>query len=271
MTSEDESSEDIKTLTPKDYDVWMPLVQFNTPAKVKLVQGEMCSICLDNLLNSTPVRKIKLCKHLFHDECLTDWLKVNETCPNCKENLAKGAMQEKQRKIRRMKNQNKRSLKKINNTLEGSNSNINNPNNAIAPVPAPEPQAQQGNRIIVSPPQIRGIGPARPQPVPMSQQMQVSPIPLLPAPQTQTRNPEINSSRDNSPDSNQLSVQRRFDSSGEDIEANSIFFGNATISRSNIQTERSDIEEVEEGKENDIMNEDLNNEDEEDKDEIYQP
>ena len=45
-TSEDDS-EDVKTLTAKDYDVWMPLVLFNTPEKVKIVQGEMCSICLD--------------------------------------------------------------------------------------------------------------------------------------------------------------------------------------------------------------------------------
>ena len=131
-TSE-EDSEDEKTLTAKDYDVWMPLVVFNTPEKVKIVQDELCSICLDHLLNNTPVRKIKLCKHLFHDECLTDWLKVNETCPNCKENLAKGAMQDKQRKLRKMRNLNKRSLKKIDNTLASSNKSIHKDSNLPAP------------------------------------------------------------------------------------------------------------------------------------------
>ena len=52
----------------------------------------MCSICLDKILNGQKVRKIKFCPHYFHSECIQDWVKVNETCPNCKLELSKKNM-----------------------------------------------------------------------------------------------------------------------------------------------------------------------------------
>lgn len=38
-----------------------------------------CSICLENVTN-VPLK----CGHAFHDECVLEWFKINNTCPNCR-------------------------------------------------------------------------------------------------------------------------------------------------------------------------------------------
>ena len=43
-----------------------------------------CSICLDAINSEKPVRTVVMCKHAFHSECLLDWIKLKEFCPNCK-------------------------------------------------------------------------------------------------------------------------------------------------------------------------------------------
>ena len=45
-----------------------------------------CSICLDDIKNyKEHTGMIKGCFHLFHFECLWDWLAVTEKCPLCRE------------------------------------------------------------------------------------------------------------------------------------------------------------------------------------------
>ena len=40
---------------------------------------QTCSICIE------PVKNIPLiCGHAFHDECVLEWFKNNNTCPNCR-------------------------------------------------------------------------------------------------------------------------------------------------------------------------------------------
>ena len=45
---------------------------------------EHCTICLDVL----PLQDISLvvldCEHVFHKACITKWLRVKATCPNCR-------------------------------------------------------------------------------------------------------------------------------------------------------------------------------------------
>lgn len=45
-----------------------------------------CSICLSEMkINEKLV--ILSCKHYFHKECITEWLKKSRTCPECRINL----------------------------------------------------------------------------------------------------------------------------------------------------------------------------------------
>ena len=42
-----------------------------------------CVICLETFANGDKVT-ILACAHLFHKDCIVDWLKVNDLCPICK-------------------------------------------------------------------------------------------------------------------------------------------------------------------------------------------
>ena len=46
--------------------------------------NEECSICLD--INNKIWIKTK-CNHTYHQECFTDWIKINKSCPICREQL----------------------------------------------------------------------------------------------------------------------------------------------------------------------------------------
>lgn len=45
-----------------------------------------CSICL-NTLNDVVVSRPKNCQHVFHKQCLNNWIQVNPTCPCCRQHL----------------------------------------------------------------------------------------------------------------------------------------------------------------------------------------
>ena len=42
-----------------------------------------CTICLSN---DSDIEWVKLnCNHMFHRECISEWLSINNTCPICRE------------------------------------------------------------------------------------------------------------------------------------------------------------------------------------------
>lgn len=44
---------------------------------------ETCAICLDKYDLTTRVAILENCKHMFHDQCITDWFKRSHHCPMC--------------------------------------------------------------------------------------------------------------------------------------------------------------------------------------------
>lgn len=46
-------------------------------------QGSECSICLDEFSLGDPALRI-FCGHLFHEDCVKDWLKKSNECPVCR-------------------------------------------------------------------------------------------------------------------------------------------------------------------------------------------
>lgn len=46
-----------------------------------------CSICCENLKNEEHIIKMFVCGHLFHNNCLEQWLYRKPLCPNCKRNV----------------------------------------------------------------------------------------------------------------------------------------------------------------------------------------
>ncbi|KAL5541291.1 hypothetical protein UlMin_042513 [Ulmus minor] len=43
-----------------------------------------CSICLSEYIAKEALRTIPDCGHYFHDDCIVEWLKLNATCPLCR-------------------------------------------------------------------------------------------------------------------------------------------------------------------------------------------
>lgn len=74
------------TLDSKDYDYIFPITTYSQENAKGKINDECCSVCLCDLSEGT-LRKIILCGHVFHDECLMNWTKMNESCPNCKQKL----------------------------------------------------------------------------------------------------------------------------------------------------------------------------------------
>jgi len=51
---------------------------------------ETCPICLDTFKPNTSIQHGRRCQHLFHTECLTEWLKDESKecfCPICRQHV----------------------------------------------------------------------------------------------------------------------------------------------------------------------------------------
>jgi len=44
---------------------------------------ESCAICLEKYELASSVAILENCKHMFHDQCITDWFKRSYNCPLC--------------------------------------------------------------------------------------------------------------------------------------------------------------------------------------------
>ena len=46
-----------------------------------------CAICLEEFQRNDIIKEFYKCKHIFHKECLKNWLKRSNECPLCKHDL----------------------------------------------------------------------------------------------------------------------------------------------------------------------------------------
>ena len=60
------------------------ITQFNN---ILYKENDGCVICLDNFKTDEKIIKLP-CNHIYHPECIQDWLKNNITCPLCRNELS---------------------------------------------------------------------------------------------------------------------------------------------------------------------------------------
>jgi len=53
-----------------------------TPSNLTL--NPSCAICLENFDSSSEVKQLPICHHVFHTNCLTEWLLRHGNCPMCR-------------------------------------------------------------------------------------------------------------------------------------------------------------------------------------------
>ena len=46
-----------------------------------------CAICLEEFQRNDIIKEFYKCKHIFHKDCLKNWLKRANLCPLCKHDL----------------------------------------------------------------------------------------------------------------------------------------------------------------------------------------
>ncbi|CAH8391789.1 unnamed protein product [Eruca vesicaria subsp. sativa] len=47
---------------------------------------EECTICMDIISEGQDMNSLQ-CGHIYHHECITNWVKINESCPLCRETI----------------------------------------------------------------------------------------------------------------------------------------------------------------------------------------
>ncbi|CAD8108646.1 unnamed protein product [Paramecium primaurelia] len=63
--------------------------------KFKMENEFVCSICDMNLLKNEMVMKLN-CSHIFHSECLKPWIRIKNSCPNCRQQILSQFIQQNQ-------------------------------------------------------------------------------------------------------------------------------------------------------------------------------
>lgn len=68
----------------------LPLVVIdNEHIRTYLSDNGTCPICLNDMLLGEEARLLQ-CKHIFHKQCVDEWLRVNASCPTCRYRVLDG-------------------------------------------------------------------------------------------------------------------------------------------------------------------------------------
>lgn len=67
---------------------YLPKIQFKNILKQYpgLASIDECLICLDKIVESDFIR-MTYCTHIFHYNCIDNWLEKNKVCPACRSDL----------------------------------------------------------------------------------------------------------------------------------------------------------------------------------------
>lgn len=47
-------------------------------------EKEMCCVCIEPMTKGQDIVTLNNCSHAFHKDCITPWIKLNNTCPLCR-------------------------------------------------------------------------------------------------------------------------------------------------------------------------------------------
>ncbi|KNA13014.1 hypothetical protein SOVF_120620 [Spinacia oleracea] len=59
----------------------LQVIQFDEEQRAR---DSLCCVCLGEFVLKEELRRLPLCKHVFHGDCIRLWLRTNATCPLCR-------------------------------------------------------------------------------------------------------------------------------------------------------------------------------------------
>ncbi|XP_004142260.1 RING-H2 finger protein ATL16 [Cucumis sativus] len=66
----------------------IPLINYKKPINETTTTGGECAVCLTEFQTEEQLRKIPICSHLFHIDCIDIWLQNNSNCPLCRTSIS---------------------------------------------------------------------------------------------------------------------------------------------------------------------------------------
>ncbi|KAL4499033.1 hypothetical protein ABPG72_016935 [Tetrahymena utriculariae] len=76
----------LQKLTIEQLNEYMPIQSFDKNM-MKAPSSELCSVCLEEFVFNKDLVRVTICQHVFHNECLEEWLKKQQNCPSCRQEL----------------------------------------------------------------------------------------------------------------------------------------------------------------------------------------
>ena len=55
-----------------------------------LAEGTICSICQDVIVPTDSARKLRVCRHIYHQSCIDQWFERSVLCPTCRHDVREG-------------------------------------------------------------------------------------------------------------------------------------------------------------------------------------
>tara|TARA_Y100000817_G_C16671056_1_gene461552 strand:+ start:133 stop:576 length:444 start_codon:yes stop_codon:yes gene_type:complete len=52
-------------------------------SNIKCLINDECPICIENFKEDDELYQLK-CGHIFHTDCITEWININNVCPSCR-------------------------------------------------------------------------------------------------------------------------------------------------------------------------------------------
>ena len=77
------SCKECTVLTTKELAINTSLYEKNEETKT----ASSCSICLEHFCNGESLSTIGTCKHIFHHDCLDQWIQRSTSCPYCRRGI----------------------------------------------------------------------------------------------------------------------------------------------------------------------------------------
>ncbi|KAF5204286.1 Nep1-interacting protein [Thalictrum thalictroides] len=65
----------------------LPKFKFSSTKTMDQCGEDICSICLQDFNEDDSARRLPRCKHLFHLNCIDEWLVIQGSCPICREEV----------------------------------------------------------------------------------------------------------------------------------------------------------------------------------------